>query len=73
MSKTPNQDDLGVRVRIEGDALAAHIQIDNGVNPEQLTEDFLTTLLRQDGVKITKTVLTNLKQLIKAYNENPKS
>lgn len=73
MAKTPKKDDLGVHVRIEGEALAAHIQIANGFNPEQLTVDFLDTLLRQDGVQVTKNVVARLEQLIKAYKENPKS
>ena len=72
MAKTPNQDDLGVNVRIEGKALAAHIQIASGTNPDQLTVDLLTILLRQDGVQITKTVLARLEKLIIAYKENPK-
>lgn len=71
MAKTPNQDDLGVHVRIEGEALAAHLQIASGINPDQLTVDLFATLLRQDGVQLTKKVIEQLEQLLEAYRENP--
>ncbi len=67
MAKTPKQDDLGVSVRIDGDAVAARVIISERCDPANVTAQILVALLRQHSVEVGKAVEQRLEEIVEAY------
>ena len=67
MAKTPKQDDLGVNVRIDGDAAAARVIITERCDPTSLSPQILVALLRQHNVEVGKAVEQRVEKIVEAY------
>ena len=63
MAKTPKQDDLGVNVRIDGDAVAARVIITERCDPTSLSPQIVVALLRQQNVEVGKPLSNALRRL----------
>ncbi len=72
MAKTPKHDDLGVSVRVDGDAAAARLTITESCDPTNISTQILVGLLRQQNVEVSKEVEQRIEKIVTAFQADKK-